>query len=109
MLKNIARSQIQEAGVQYIIDSVVDELKDHPDRRLVIRSPSKDYAVNLIYLFIYLNISACQLSALQIYLRGNGLFYEVVARTDRNNQGSRSNVGERRTSRVHQWRMVHER
>ncbi|EFX74192.1 hypothetical protein DAPPUDRAFT_324586 [Daphnia pulex] len=30
-----ARSQIQEAGVQYIIDSVVDELKDHPDRRLV--------------------------------------------------------------------------
>ncbi|XP_057366002.1 lysosomal alpha-mannosidase-like [Daphnia carinata] len=30
-----ARNQIQEAGVQYIIDSVVDELKDHPDRRFI--------------------------------------------------------------------------
>ena len=30
-----ARNDIQQAGVQYIIDSVIEELKDHPDRRYV--------------------------------------------------------------------------
>lgn len=29
-----ARSDIQRAGVQYIIDSVITELQGHPDRRL---------------------------------------------------------------------------
>ena len=54
LLPNTARTDIQEAGVQYIIDSVVDELQGFPDRRLLVND-----LILIWYIEINKSITTC--------------------------------------------------
>ena len=94
-----ARSDVQLAGVQYILDSVVNELKNHPDRRY--------RGVNEI-LTSFSSLPSLIICS-KIHLRRDRIFLKMVERAGWTNKGHSKTSCCERTIRVYQRGMVYER